>query len=314
VLLEWVPSRGLVASPAECAVASLKYRNRRAAYFLLRNSLAPQLLGLLLEASREALNARPSTRPAAARAWLGAPNAIKGPTEATFQRQSGSHLLAIGQSAERTQSLLAVTLVSLAAQYPPGQVEFVVLDAHAAEPAGADLWRQLAAVLPHPLRVGGPAEVPALMGELAAGLTARLPDSGRAAPEVFLLVHDLQRFKALRPEDDFRFSLDEAVPASPAKTFADLLGEGGPCGMHVLATTDTWNNVSRWIPRKMMAEFDMRVLFQMSANDSANLIDSPAASTLGLHRALFFNEHQGSLETFRPYAMPDSQWIEAITE
>ena len=83
--------------------------------------------------------------------------------------------------------------------------------------------------------------------------------------------------------------------------------------MHVLAATDTWNNVSRWIPRKLMAEFEMRVLFQMSANDSANLIDSPAATTLGLHRALFYNEHLGTLETFRPYAMPDSTWIEELT-
>jgi hypothetical protein len=56
----------------------------------------------------------------------------------------------------------------------------------------------------------------------------------------------------------------------------------------------------------------MRVLFQMSINDSSNLIDSPAASTLGMHRALFHNEHYGSLETFRPYAMPDPAWLDAV--
>jgi S-DNA-T family DNA segregation ATPase FtsK/SpoIIIE len=54
----------------------------------------------------------------------------------------------------------------------------------------------------------------------------------------------------------------------------------------------------------------MRVLFQMSANDSASLIDSPKASDLGLHRALFYNEQEGYLETFRPYALPDTEWIE----
>ena len=57
----------------------------------------------------------------------------------------------------------------------------------------------------------------------------------------------------------------------------------------------------------------MRVLFQMSANDSANLIDSPAATRLGLHRALFYNEHLGTLETFRPYATPDEAWFEEIS-
>jgi hypothetical protein len=259
------------------------------------------------------LHARPATRPRASRAWLGAPNSIKGPTEALFQRQSGSHLLVVGQAAERSLSLLAITIASISAQYPPGQVEFVVLDPHASEPGGAAVFHQLAAVFPNRIRVGGPAEITGLMADLGAELTARAPTSGRDAPEVFLLVQDLQRFKALRPEDDFKFSMDdEPAAASPSKVFADLLGEGGPCGLHVLAATDTWNNVSRWIPRKLMAEFEMRVLFQMSANDSANLVDSPAATTLGLHRALFYNEHLGTLETFRPYAMPDSAWLEEI--
>ena len=50
----------------------------------------------------------------------------------------------------------------------------------------------------------------------------------------------------------------------------------------------------------------------MSANDSSNLIDSPAATMLGLHRALFHNERLGTLETFRPYAMPEDAWLEEI--
>jgi hypothetical protein len=60
VLLTWAPSRGLVVSPSECAAACLKFR---AAYSLLRSALSPRLLEVLLEASRTALNARPSTRP-----------------------------------------------------------------------------------------------------------------------------------------------------------------------------------------------------------------------------------------------------------
>ena len=61
--------------------------------------------------------------------------------------------------------------------------------------------------------------------------------------------------------------------------------------------------------RKALSEFEMRVVFQMSANDSASLIESPKASNLGLHRALFYNEQAGTLETFRPYAMPDGEWF-----
>ena len=68
--------------------------------------------------------------------------------------------------------------------------------------------------------------------------------------------------------------------------------------------------MNRFLSRKALSEFEMRVLFQMSANDSASLIDSPKAGTLGLHRALFYNEHEGYLETFRPYALPDQEWLE----
>ena len=55
----------------------------------------------------------------------------------------------------------------------------------------------------------------------------------------------------------------------------------------------------------------MRVLFQMSANDSASLIDTPKASNLGLHKAIYYNEQQGYLEVFRPYALPTLDWLTA---
>ena len=48
-----------------------------------------------------ALEAAPAATPdAQARIWLGAPNSIKGPTEAVFHRQSGNNLLIVGQREE----------------------------------------------------------------------------------------------------------------------------------------------------------------------------------------------------------------------
>jgi hypothetical protein len=72
--------------------------------------------------------------------------------------------------------------------------------------------------------------------------------------------------------------------------------------------------VNRFMNRKALSEFAMRVIFQMSANDSASLIDSPKASNLGLHRALFYHEQEGYLETFRPYATPHADWFRQIAE
>jgi hypothetical protein len=92
-----------------------------------------------------------------------------------------------------------------------------------------------------------------------------------------------------------------------------LISEGPGRGFHVIAVCDTYNNVNRFLGRKTLSEFEMRVLFQMSASDSASLIDAPDAATLGFHRALFYHDRQGFTETFRPYAQPDGDWIEEIT-
>ena len=105
-------------------------------------------------------------------------------------------------------------------------------------------------------------------------------------------------------------STDADAPPNPAVLLNTLLAEGTRHGFHILATCDSFNNASRFLSRKALGEFELRVLFQMSANDSASLIDSPKASTLGLHRALYYNEQEGQLETFRPYSLPDNEWLE----
>lgn len=258
---------------------------------------------------RALLQSRPRTRPVISRAWLGAANAIKGPTEAAFRRQSGSHLLVTGQSADRSLDLLLVAARGLAAQYPPDGVSIFILDPAATADPQSSRFAVMNTLLPGCLTIGGIHDAPAILAGLATVLADRADGDLDDAPDIFLIIHELQRFKCLRPDDDFSFSMDETTAPKPSRIFADILSEGGPLGIHILAATDTWNNVSRWIPRKLLAEFGMRVLFQMSANDSANLIDSPAATTLGTHRALFFDDHHGSLETFRPYALPGGHWF-----
>jgi DNA segregation ATPase FtsK/SpoIIIE, S-DNA-T family len=267
-----------------------------------------------LEELKKCLMSPPMSRPSMARAWLGAPNSIKSTTEALFQRQSGSHLLVIGQSSERGLSMLAISVVSLVVQYPPGLVKVVILDPHGCAQGASGFFQRLAALFPDAIRVGGPSEVEGLFSELAQDLEIRTSASRSDDPEVFVVVHDLQRFKILRPSDDFMFSTgdDASSGVAASQVLSNLLVDGGPLGMHVLASADSWNSVSRWIPRKLMAEFEMRVLFQMSANDSSNLIDSPVATSLGLHRALYYHDHDGTLETFRPYAMPDEAWLDEM--
>jgi DNA segregation ATPase FtsK/SpoIIIE, S-DNA-T family len=114
-----------------------------------------------------------------------------------------------------------------------------------------------------------------------------------------------------KQEESFSFSTsDEPKGASADKLFADILREGPAMGIHVLAWCDTPASVERTLDRSSLREFDHRVLFQMSANDSSNLIDSPAANKLGFHRALAYSEEAGVMEKFRPYALPGKAWLD----
>jgi hypothetical protein len=259
---------------------------------------------------RDVLQRTPATAPPQARVWLGAPNSIKGPTEAVFTRQSGSNLLVVAQSEERAITIVTVALVSLAAQFPEKAARFVILDNTPAGFPQRDFLQNVVDAIPHEVTLAGNSN----LAETMAGLEEELKKRGErtdASAEIFVLIQGAQNFKKLRQEDEFSFSASSAE-ASPAATLLNLITEGPARGIHVIITCDTYNNVSRFLGRKAISEFEMRVVFQMSATDSASLIEAPNASTLGLHRALYYNEREGSLETFRPYAQPDNGWVEDI--
>jgi DNA segregation ATPase FtsK/SpoIIIE, S-DNA-T family len=250
------------------------------------------------------------SQPEQAGVWLGAPNSIKGPTEAVFHRQSGSNLLVVAQSDERPLTILSLALISLAARYPKKGARFVVLDNTAAAAPQREFLQRVIRAVPQETALAGNTNLAEVMEALGEELRRRTEDESTGA-EIFLLVHSLQNFKKLRQEDEFSFSSSDAGGTRPAAVLLKLITEGPARGIHVIVTCDTYNNVNRFLGRKMLTEFEMRVVFQMSAADSASLIDAPDASTLGLHRALYYNDREGQLETFRPYAPPEGPWLEA---
>jgi S-DNA-T family DNA segregation ATPase FtsK/SpoIIIE len=248
----------------------------------------------------------------AAHAWLGEAIAIKDPTVATFRRQGGSNALILGQQPQAALAMEVVALTSLAAQHSGDAqqgTQFYVLDGSPPDAMHAGYWQRAAATFPQRCKVGGTRDSGLLIGEIAAELAKRQTDGAVGAGEIYLVVHDLQRFRDLRKaEDDFGFGRGEEKP-NPGKQLATILREGPSLGIHTIVWCDSLNNFQRTFERAAMREFEIRILFQMSQADSANLIDSPAAGRLGPNRALLFNEEQGRLEKFRPYEVPDDEWL-----
>jgi len=258
--------------------------------------------------------------PVAPVAWLGDAIAIKDPTAAILRRQGGANLLVVGQREDLAVSLLGMALVGLAAAhdpYPGGALgrtaRFVILEPAVAEEKPDLLLRRLATHLPHDVESVSLLGVTDACAGLAAEVKRRLDEQVLDGEAIFVIIRDLARFRELRKSDgDFGFSFGGDQKAGPAQNFNTVLKDGPAVGIHTLVWCDSLTNLMRTFERGALKEFELRVLFQMSASDSSQLVDSPLASKLGPQRALFIHEETGTLEKFRPYAFPGGEWLDGV--
>jgi energy-coupling factor transporter ATP-binding protein EcfA2 len=277
-------------------------------------------------------------------AWLGSAVAIKDPTAAVFVRQNGSNLLLVGHREEAALGVMASCFVSLLAQSSPlplgegsggrpdqsvddtlsplsphpsplpagegtGGPRFYILDGVRPDAPEVGFWNRLAAVAPQSVKLAGVRDAPELVAEIAAELATRQQQPADVLPPIYLFLYNLGRFRDLKKEEDYSFSSSDETPDTAAKQFAAILRDGPPLGIHSLVWCDTLSNVNRMLDRQSLRDFELRVLFQMNPNDSSSLTDTPEASRLGVHRALYYDEGQGRMEKFRPYGLPSAEWL-----
>lgn len=256
-----------------------------------------------------ALKNSPVKAPTDPRVWLGLPNAIKGPTDALFPRQSGRHLLLVGQNDEAIAALFGLAIIGLTAQHPRDKAPiFYLIHGALIETPEFD-FLEAAAAKGHAKITQGH-EAADFISEVHHDMKRRSDEGSAADPPIFLLIHGLQKFRKLRYEEDFSFGGDD-LP-KPGSQLNEIISEGPSLGIHLIISLDTLNNIQRCLSRKALSELGMRVLFQMSINDSASLIDSPKAGSLGLNRALFYSEHESRMEVFRPFALPGADWMAEV--
>jgi hypothetical protein len=232
------------------------------------------------------------------RLWLGEAVAIKDPTCARLARAAGANVAIISPRDDQSVATSVAMLLSIAKEAPGSMID--VFDGTPSDAPEFGTLERIAGEHSIPARFTPYREIEQRMLEIAEDVAARANDSGR--PRRFLLVHQLQRYRALRRnEDDYSFGASDAPPSAD-KMLGGIVREGPVVGVHVVIACDTLSSLQRSFDRNGLREFDWKVLFQMSPADSSSLIDSPAASRLGTNRGLLHSEELGMLEKFRPYA------------
>ncbi len=255
--------------------------------------------------------------PKADSAWLGDAISIKDPTSVVFRPQSGSNVLIVGQNDEAALAMMIMGAIGIAAQHPPvgpQACRFYLLDGSPVDSAVAGQLGRLKETLPHPVTNVTWRDLGATYTGIAAEIKRRQEASSDDQAPIYILIYDIQRFRDLRKsDDDFGYArYDEDKPMPPSKLFSDVLRDGPPNGIHTIIWCDSVNNMNRTLDRQGMKEFENRILFQMSANDSSTLIDTPAGSKLGENRALYYSEEANRIEKFRPYGLPEVEWLDDV--
>jgi energy-coupling factor transporter ATP-binding protein EcfA2 len=258
-------------------------------------------------------------------AWLGEPVAIKPHTAALFRRQSRSNLLILGQNEKASTAMLSTAVVSIAVHQSPQTARFYIINLSNVDADWHDTLPSLGDALPHTVKIGRGRDVRKIIEEVGEVVSERslledeaievspspglsLQGRGDYDETIYLVIIGIQRARELR-------SVDVYTPAEAAEQLSTILRDGPDLGVHTLIWCDTYSNLERVLQRQDIAEFELRVALQMSANDSNNFIDSPAANKLDSYVALFYDEERsGILEKFRPYDLPKREWIKKIGE
>jgi S-DNA-T family DNA segregation ATPase FtsK/SpoIIIE len=263
---------------------------------------------------------KPPASSDAATVWMGAAVAIKEPTHVQLFRQTGANVAIVGQDELMSGGILATGAVSLLNQQlahnPEAAANFLILNGLRADESELDPWRLVQRILPVDLAVYQPNQIQAALTPWYDELEQRLESPDDSFERRYVFVHHLTRFRDLRrDEEDFGFSSfdePEKKSVSVSKMFQKILREGPSVGMHVFVWCDSYNNLMRSLDRQALRDFDSRVVFQMSPNDSSNLMDTPAAGRLGAHRAYLYSDDRGEAEKFRPYGLPTEGWLEEV--
>jgi len=71
--------------------------------------------------------------------------------------------------------------------------------------------------------------------------------------------------------------------------------------MHVWLWADSAGTIARWVSRQSLRDIELRILMQMSASDSNQLIDSNAANRLDRYVVLIQDDIEGKPIKFRPF-------------
>lgn len=239
------------------------------------------------------------------RLLLGDAVAIAPPVAPSLNRRSGANLLIVGPQSEPAMGMLLSSAITFAAT---SRSKVIFVDSTPEDDIAFGLIASSFKETGSNIQVVSADGAVKVINEINKEVANR---NGVGGDPVLLVLCGIHRLRAVRKRDDFSFSLDEEA-VSPDKELANILLEGPAVGIWTASWCDTLTNLERAVDRSSIREFGLRALMQMSASDSAMLMDSSTASSLGANRAILVDEVSGGAMKFRPVTLVDPDAVQQM--
>lgn len=235
---------------------------------------------------------------------LGESVEIGPPQRVKLERDPGRNVLIIA-NAESRNALLASSLSGLAKS--DSRLEVVYFDgARAGDVESGAEWLKDAGISTRSVKTRDADGEISRLNELVQERGSEAEDS----PPMVVVIDPLERFRDLRQDDSFNFSLDSTSGGvSGGAALQAVLRDGPAANVFVVLIAGSAETVSRWLPRASQHDLEIRILGQMNQSDSALLIDSPVAAELSAATMLVYDDAVGSITKFRQCDLPDASQV-----
>ncbi len=270
-------------------------------------------------ANRAIQEARQDINPDAIWCVVGESVAISPAITFPLTNQAGRNVLIVGGVDAVAASVMSVIAASFV-RHAKGQLRPQVYFAQAAKPTDARALQMPERLkhLPCDTKIADVRSVDGMLKELHQMLKLRIDQPDDPSTQIPVLVNLIQlgRLRSLRREDEFGMGSFGDAELTPDKHLEEILRDGPSHNMHVVVWAENYSTVNRWLSRTAMREIEIRLLMQMGANDSTNLIESVAASRLGENVMLVHDEATGQDQGFRPFDFETlselSKWVTQV--
>jgi len=217
------------------------------------------------------------------------------------------HVLIAGKTGSGKSTLLHSIITAGAAEYPPDQLQFYLLDFK----KGVEFKIYADTGLPHARVIGIESE-----REFGRSVLQRLDAELTTRGEMFrdASVQEVGEFREKRPDivmpriilviDEFQelFTRDDTLAADCTALLDRLVRQGRSFGIHVILSSQSLAGANS-LPRATLGQMAVRVAMQCSESDAAMILadDNTAARLLSRPGEAIYNDASGLLEGNHPF-------------